>query len=365
MNAAVSAASVATPPCVRLSAHSSAFQPVARNSRRRRTHQSQSPPPPCRGVRRVRDERNVGRPDRHRFRDRLGDYHYSTREAPPRHPSRARWPIPLHRAERFADRATWSRRIDLAAPRQSGGRHRRRGRARADASQDSKRSVGSGADLGQPRRHTPVRRQRRCGKGERARDRGRPDPRGARRRRRTRGRHNQPRRPVRVRHVRRRQSGVGDRYGSQQGHQAIYRRGTTTGFGVCSRRFAGVRHRGERRHRDGCRHVVAYGGRDHPINRREHQAHGPRGLAGRPANLCHDRPGGTVVSIDAKTNTPTGTVAVGTRPWGIAISPDGARLYTANGPSNDVSVVDTATLTVVTTIQAGDRPWGVAVVGTR
>ena len=73
--------------------------------------------------------------------------------------------------------------------------------------------------------------------------------------------------------------------------------------------------------------------------------------------------GGTVVSIDATTNTPIGSVAVGTRPWGIAISPDGTRLYTANGPSNDVSVVDTASLTVLTTIPAGDRPWGIAVVG--
>ena len=32
----------------------------------------------------------------------------------------------------------------------------------------------------------------------------------------------------------------------------------------------------------------------------------------------------------------------GTRPWGIAVSPDGRTLYTANGPSNDVSIVDVA-----------------------
>ncbi len=35
--------------------------------------------------------------------------------------------------------------------------------------------------------------------------------------------------------------------------------------------------------------------------------------------------------------------SVGQRPWGIALTPDGGRLYTANGPSNDVSVVDTGT----------------------
>jgi YVTN family beta-propeller protein len=50
---------------------------------------------------------------------------------------------------------------------------------------------------------------------------------------------------------------------------------------------------------------------------------------------------------------------VGTRPWGIALSADGSRLYTANGPSNDVSIVDTATLRVIRKIPAGRSPWGV------
>ena len=38
-----------------------------------------------------------------------------------------------------------------------------------------------------------------------------------------------------------------------------------------------------------------------------------------------------------------------------------AILYTANGPSNDVSVVDLVTQQVVKKIPVGDRPWGVAV----
>jgi YVTN family beta-propeller protein len=54
-------------------------------------------------------------------------------------------------------------------------------------------------------------------------------------------------------------------------------------------------------------------------------------------------------------------VKVGDRPWGIALSPDGKMLYTANGPSNDVSVVDTDTLTVIGKIKAGERPWGIAI----
>jgi len=50
---------------------------------------------------------------------------------------------------------------------------------------------------------------------------------------------------------------------------------------------------------------------------------------------------------------------VGARPWGIALSPDGKMLYSANGPSNDVSVVDLATNTVTRKVKAGTSPWGV------
>ncbi len=52
---------------------------------------------------------------------------------------------------------------------------------------------------------------------------------------------------------------------------------------------------------------------------------------------------------------------MGRRPWGVALSPDGLRLYTANGLSDDVSVIDTRTLEVVGTIATGEGPWGIAV----
>ena len=52
-------------------------------------------------------------------------------------------------------------------------------------------------------------------------------------------------------------------------------------------------------------------------------------------------------------------IPVGTRPWGMALSEDGRFLYTANGPSNDVSVVDTTTLSTVKRIAVGRSPWGV------
>jgi YVTN family beta-propeller protein len=47
----------------------------------------------------------------------------------------------------------------------------------------------------------------------------------------------------------------------------------------------------------------------------------------------------------------------------MALSPDNKFLYTANGPSNDVSVVDVATQTVVKKVKTGESPWGVLVVG--
>ena len=37
----------------------------------------------------------------------------------------------------------------------------------------------------------------------------------------------------------------------------------------------------------------------------------------------------------------------------MALAPDGGKIYTANGRSDDVSVVDAVSLRVVATIQAG------------
>jgi YVTN family beta-propeller protein len=56
------------------------------------------------------------------------------------------------------------------------------------------------------------------------------------------------------------------------------------------------------------------------------------------------------------------SIKAGTRPWGIIISPDGKFLYSANGPSNDVSVVDLAAGKEVKRIKAGASPWGIAIV---
>lgn len=68
--------------------------------------------------------------------------------------------------------------------------------------------------------------------------------------------------------------------------------------------------------------------------------------------------GNSVAILDTATNRPLKTIAVGQRVWGIALTPDGRKLYAANGLSNDVSVIDTKADRVVATVKAGDGPWG-------
>ena len=53
---------------------------------------------------------------------------------------------------------------------------------------------------------------------------------------------------------------------------------------------------------------------------------------------------GTVQVIDTATNAIVPKIAVGRRPWNMALTPDGKKLYVACGRSNAVAVVDTATL---------------------
>ena len=73
--------------------------------------------------------------------------------------------------------------------------------------------------------------------------------------------------------------------------------------------------------------------------------------------------GNSVAVIDAASYKVVANVPVGKRPWGIAITPDGKRIYTANGLSGDISVIDAATLKVVATVPAGAGVWGVAIGG--
>ena len=62
---------------------------------------------------------------------------------------------------------------------------------------------------------------------------------------------------------------------------------------------------------------------------------------------------------DTATNTVVATVPVGKRPWNMAITPDGKKLYVANGRSNSVSLIDTDSNQVLHEIAVGELPWGV------
>lgn len=55
------------------------------------------------------------------------------------------------------------------------------------------------------------------------------------------------------------------------------------------------------------------------------------------------------------------TIAVGSTPWGMAVTPDGTEAYVANNASNSVSVIDTTTNTVASTISLGAAPYAVAI----
>ena len=65
----------------------------------------------------------------------------------------------------------------------------------------------------------------------------------------------------------------------------------------------------------------------------------------------------TVSVIDTATNTVTSTVPVGPNPMGVAVTPDGTKVYVAINLYNTVSVIDTATNTVTATTLVGNSPY--------
>jgi YVTN family beta-propeller protein len=69
---------------------------------------------------------------------------------------------------------------------------------------------------------------------------------------------------------------------------------------------------------------------------------------------------GALLEVDPQTQRVVRSVEkVGQRPWGLALSHDGAKAYTANGPSGDVSVIDVASGQVEARITVGGSPWGI------
>lgn len=66
----------------------------------------------------------------------------------------------------------------------------------------------------------------------------------------------------------------------------------------------------------------------------------------------------TVSVIDANTNTVTATINVDNYPFGIVASLDGSTVYVANNGTNTISVIDVATDKVVNTYTVGTGPYG-------
>ena len=57
----------------------------------------------------------------------------------------------------------------------------------------------------------------------------------------------------------------------------------------------------------------------------------------------------------------TNYILVGQRPWHMETSPDGSKLYVANGLTNDVTIIDVATLKAEKSVSVGRLPWGIAI----
>ena len=72
-------------------------------------------------------------------------------------------------------------------------------------------------------------------------------------------------------------------------------------------------------------------------------------------------PANRVAVIDTATFEVEKYLLVGRRVWQLALTPDGAPLFTTNGLTNDVSVIDVASLEVVRSTPVGRMPWGVAI----
>src|ERR1700733_11708266 len=93
---------------------------------------------------------------------------------------------------------------------------------------------------------------------------------------------------------------------------------------------------------------------------------GPRWVAVSPnSRLAYVENAGSndVSVISVASNTVTATIPVGTSPFGAAFTPDSSMAYVANSASNTVSVIDTASSSVVATVTGLNNPVHVALTG--
>ena len=94
----------------------------------------------------------------------------------------------------------------------------------------------------------------------------------------------------------------------------------------------------------------------------------PMGIASTDGRRLYVTTGrfGALLEVDPGAGRVLRTIEdVGKRPWGVALSRDGEKAYTANGPSGDVSVIDLQSGRVETRIAVGGSPWGVVAAAVR
>jgi YVTN family beta-propeller protein len=88
----------------------------------------------------------------------------------------------------------------------------------------------------------------------------------------------------------------------------------------------------------------------------------PMGIASTDGDKLYVTTGrfGALLEVDAEAGRILRTVdKVGQRPWGVALSRDGAKAYTANGPSGDISIIDVHSGHLDARIEVGGGPWGI------
>jgi YVTN family beta-propeller protein len=70
-----------------------------------------------------------------------------------------------------------------------------------------------------------------------------------------------------------------------------------------------------------------------------------------------------VLIVDTAKKAAVGVIdGVGWFPRGIAVRPDGKKLYTANGPSDDVSIIDVASKKVEATVAVPGGPYSLVLI---
>jgi len=73
------------------------------------------------------------------------------------------------------------------------------------------------------------------------------------------------------------------------------------------------------------------------------------------------RPSGSVLAVDASSNTVTATIPVGNDARDVALSLDGRFVYVANYNDSTVTVIRASTNTVIGTIAVGHPPIAISV----